>query len=511
YTVTYEQGAATSGTVPLDPSSPYAAGSTVIVLGNAGTLTETGSVFAGWNTAADGSGTNYAPGATFVISANTMLYPVFTVVKPVSYTVTYNHGAATSGSVPLDPSSPYAAGSTVIVLGNTGTLAETGSVFAGWNTAADGSGTSYAPGATFVIGANTVLYPVFTVVKPVTYTVTYDQGAATSGSVPVDVHSPYVAGTTVMVLGNSGNLAEFGYAFAGWNTAANGSGTSYAPGASFIINANIVLYPVFEKPLAITTTFLAGATAGETNYAQTLEGTGGTTPYTWSISAGSLPTGLSLNPSTGLISGTVSVTAQTVTFTVTLSDANGASTTKEFTITVCGSLSITTRFLDSAYPDEHDYAQLLEGTGGTRPYTWSISAGSLPSGLSLNPSTGLISGSVSRSATSETFTVTLSDANGASTTKQFTIEVNNRPYFICPNSGHAYSGHWFYFWAETFGSPGEQWGETGHLPKGVQFDPATGIFYGSPAPGSEGSYDITLSVENPWGSSSLSFTLDISS
>jgi hypothetical protein len=457
---------------------------------------------------ANGSGTSYAPGATFTIEANTVLYPVFTAVTPASYTVTYNRGAATSGTVPVDPKSPYGAGSTVTVLANTGSLAESGYTFAGWNTMANGSGTSYAPGASFTIEANTVLYPVFTPV--VTYTVTYNAGAATSGAVPVDPNSPYVAGSTVTVLANTGTLGEFGYAFAGWNTVANGSGTSYAPGASFTIDANTVLYAQFVKPLAITTTFLAGATADETTYAQTLEGTGGTTPYTWSISAGMLPEGLSLSPSTGLISGSVTVYAVTETFTVTLTDASGASTTKQFTITVCGSLSITTTSLAPAYSGETDYSQLLEGTGGTRPYAWSISAGTLPSGLTLDPATGLISGSIEKSATSETFTVTLTDANGAVTTRQFTITVNNRPYFICPSSGHAVTGHWFYFWAQIFAPPGERYGESGPLPPGVQFDPATGIFYGTPGPDSRGNYDITVTVTNAWGSSSLSFTLDIS-
>ena len=62
------------------------------------------------------------------------------------YTVTYNANGATSGSAPTDASSPYASGSTVTVLGNTGNLTKTGFEFADWNTAADGNGTTYVPG-----------------------------------------------------------------------------------------------------------------------------------------------------------------------------------------------------------------------------------------------------------------------------------------------------------------------------------------------------------------------------
>jgi hypothetical protein len=77
------------------------------------------------------------------------------------------------------------------------------------------------------------------------------------------------------------------------------------------------------------------ATVGETNYSQTLQGTGGTQPYTWSITSGVLPQGLMLNASTGVISGPVGASATSETFTVTLTDHNGTTTSKQFTINVC--------------------------------------------------------------------------------------------------------------------------------------------------------------------------------
>lgn len=79
-------------------------------------------------------------------------------------------------------------------------------------------------------------------IPPVTYTVTYNGNTNTSGTIPVDSSSPYLTGSTVTVLGNSGTLAKTGYTFAGWNTAANGSGTSYSQGGTFTINANTILY-----------------------------------------------------------------------------------------------------------------------------------------------------------------------------------------------------------------------------------------------------------------------------
>ena len=215
--MTYDANGATGGTVPVDVSSPYADNATVTVLGNTGSLVKTGFIFAGWNTAANGSGTNYSATNTFTILANTVLYAQWTA----TYTVTYYPNGATSGSVPVDGSSPYVTGSNVTVLGNTGSLVRTGNTFSNWNTAANGSGTQYAPAAVFAIGANTILYAQWRA------SVTYNGNGNTGGSVPVDGSSPYLNGATVTVLGNTGSLVKTGNTFSNWNTAANGSGTSY--------------------------------------------------------------------------------------------------------------------------------------------------------------------------------------------------------------------------------------------------------------------------------------------
>lgn len=74
-----------------------------------------------------------------------------------------------------------------------------------------------------------------------TFNVTYDGNGATSGIVPEDTND-YEDDDEVTVLGNTGGLIRTGYTFAGWNTAADGSGTGYAPAATFNISANITLY-----------------------------------------------------------------------------------------------------------------------------------------------------------------------------------------------------------------------------------------------------------------------------
>jgi uncharacterized repeat protein (TIGR02543 family) len=156
YTVIYEGNGKTGGDVPTDGSSPYIAGSTVTVLANTGSLVKSGTTFAGWNTQGDGNGITYLQGNTFTINEDTPLYAEW---RP-NYTVTYDPNGSTSGTAP--GVSSYAAGSTVTVLGNPGSLAKSGSTFSGWNALPNGSGTNYSQGNTFTINANTTLHAKWT-------------------------------------------------------------------------------------------------------------------------------------------------------------------------------------------------------------------------------------------------------------------------------------------------------------------------------------------------------------
>jgi type II secretory pathway pseudopilin PulG len=165
------------------------------------------------------------------------------------------------------------------------------------------------------------------------------------------------------------------------------------------------------------------------SYSASLAGTGGVTPYTWSISSGSLPTNLSLNSANGFITGTVTASSGSYPFTVTITGGNGVATSESLSITVVPAPSITTATLPSG-PQSTSYYANLVATGGVTPYTWSISSGSLPSGLSLDPSTGVISGtlpSLPKKTSSETFTftVTLTDASYGTDSQQLSIEVTS--------------------------------------------------------------------------------------
>ncbi|RUT29017.1 hypothetical protein EJP77_16585 [Paenibacillus zeisoli] len=106
-----------------------------------------------------------------------------------------------------------------------------------------------APGTTYYFNVivkdtdgNKSAYTMQSVPTKSVYSITYDRNGATSGSVPTDSNK-YEEGTSLTVLGNSGSLVKPGYTFAGWNTAVDGSGTSYNPDASFQVGtSNITLY-----------------------------------------------------------------------------------------------------------------------------------------------------------------------------------------------------------------------------------------------------------------------------
>ncbi|MDD2539719.1 MAG: putative Ig domain-containing protein [Desulfuromonadaceae bacterium] len=179
--------------------------------------------------------------------------------------------------------------------------------------------------------------------------------------------------------------------------------------------------------LAVTTASLPGATVG-TSYSQALAASGGTTPYTWSISAGNLPAGLSLNTSSGVISGTPTTAATATNFTVMVTDSatSAGTATKVLSITVIASgtpLSITTTSPLAAGMVGTAYGPvILAANGGTGPYTWTVTSGSaLPTGLTLSTA-GVISGTPSASGTT-VVNITVTDANAGMVTKALSISV----------------------------------------------------------------------------------------
>ncbi len=277
YSVTYatqtsSNSATSSGTAPVDSSSPYTSGATVTVLGNTGSLALTGYTFAGWctsNTAANPTsctGMHYNAGTTFVVTANTTLYSQWTAAS--TYSVTYatqtsSNSATSSGTAPVDSSSPYTSGATVTVLGNTGSLALAGYTFAGWCTANTAltptscSGTHYNAGATFVVTSNTTLYSQWNIGPIQSVSTTVDLIFFNNdGSVVTGLES-FQPGFSQSITLNT--ITNPGYTFAGWNTEANGSGTHYADGQSITLTATEFLYAQWTPITCAAGSYLVGS------------------------------------------------------------------------------------------------------------------------------------------------------------------------------------------------------------------------------------------------------------
>lgn len=276
YTVIYDGNGSNRGTAPVDSNSPYESGSNVTVLSNTGNLAKTGCTFGGWNTQADGGGTDFAAGDVFEILTNTVLYAKWIVDDiPTKYDVELIQ--ATGGAATISHTS--AAAGDIVELGISSL--DTGYKFIGWNISPAVtwvSGNESTASASFIMPDEDITVTPEYEYDPsyIYYSVTYDGNNETDGIAPVDGNSPYESGSNVTVLGNIGNLTKTGYAFGGWNTQADGGGTDFAANDVFEIVSNVVLYAkwitndtpiehsvgLMQSPGGIATVSRANATAG---------------------------------------------------------------------------------------------------------------------------------------------------------------------------------------------------------------------------------------------------------
>ncbi|HLH16921.1 MAG TPA: putative Ig domain-containing protein [Bryobacteraceae bacterium] len=260
----------------------------------------------------------------------------------------------------------------------------------------------------------------------------------------------------------------------------------------FQMAPNTVLVVTVGSPtLSITTAALTAGTVGQA-YSMSVSATGGTSPYKWSATG--LPAGLSINASSGVISGTPTAAGPAnVTIKVTDSAINPQSASVTLPLTINGAgLAITTAALTSGTAGQA-YTMTMAATGGIPPYTWSATG--LPSGLSINASTGVITGTPS-GASSGNVTIKVTDSTTptaltASTTLPLTI--NSAGLTITTTSlsagtvGQSYSATL----AATGGVPPYSWSVFG-MPSGLSLNPATGAITGTPTGTSNG--NITVKV-----------------
>ena len=208
--------------------------------------------------------------------------------------------------------------------------------------------------------------------------------------------------------------------------------------ADDIFNFNSSSYEVdfqvhfLSSPLTITTASLSNGTNGSA-YSQTLQASGGTPPYNWTMAAGSAnpPANLSLSPS-GVLSGTVAVGAGTYYFIVEVTDAATGTNDQVYGLTIVNPPLVIT---NTSLPNGNvgaAYGVQLGATGGLPAYTWALALGSanLPPGLTLN-SGGLIAGTPTMNGLFN-FKVQATDANATVTNKVVGILINPKPVLKLP-------------------------------------------------------------------------------
>ena len=196
----------------------------------------------------------------------------------------------------------------------------------------------------------------------------------------------------------------------------NSTGSVTSNAATLTVNA------APGAPLQITTYLLPNAQAS-IPFQATLNASGGVQPYHWSLASGILPSGISLNASTGLISGTTSQGGQ-FDFNVQVSDSTSPSPQTAMKPLALAVLAFALQINPGSLPNGQvgvPFQTTLTGNGGVSPYTWAIT-GTLPTGLSLNSSSGAISGTPTQSGTSS-FTVQLKDSAQQTAQKSFNITV----------------------------------------------------------------------------------------
>ena len=234
----------------------------------------------------------------------------------------------------------------------------------------------------------------------------------------------------------------------------------------------------------------------------------GGTVVSWSVSP-SLPAGISLDSSTGAISGTPTAVSNATTYTVTATNSGG-SATATITILITDAAPSSVTYNPSSFTLTKGTAMTTTTptSSGGAVTSWSISP-SLPAGLALDTSTGELSGTPTAVSSSTTYTVTATNAGG-SDTATVTIEINDvSPYSV------SYSGSPFTLTkgtAMTTATPSASggtvtlWSITPTLPAGLAFSTATGEISGTPTAISS-STTYTVYANNSGGSATATITM----
>lgn len=241
-------------------------------------------------------------------------------------------------------------------------------------------------------------------------------------------------------------------------------------------------------------------------YNQTVTASGGVAPYSYAVTAGSLPSGLSMD-SSGQITGTpTSVTI--ADFDITATDSNGCTSTQSYSITVsCPAITLSPAALPNGTTGVA-YDQSVSAGGGNAPYIYALLSGSLPQGLSLD-SAGHITG-IPTGAGISSFDIQATDANNCTATRNYFITVDCPVISLLPNAlpdgteGNPYDQT---VTAAGGSAPYSFVVSNGALPAGLLMD-SNGHITGTPSAGGTSNFDITA-TDNHGCAATRSYSITI--
>ncbi|MBO9789362.1 putative Ig domain-containing protein [Xanthomonas phaseoli] len=350
------------------------------------------------------------PGYSFVISAGTLpagmtlnaagvLSGTPTASGSFNFTVT-----ATDSGVPTSGSRAY----TLTVAGANVTLPAT-------TLPAGTAGQAYSSAITPATGG----------IAPYSY-------ALIAGALPAGITLNSSSGT---LTGTTTSVGSFNFSVTATDST---SGTPSQGTRGYTLN-------IAAPTIALAPATVPTATRG-TAYSQTLTASGGTAAYTYAITSGALPAGITL-ASNGTLSGTATLEG-TFNFTVQATDANSFTGTQAYSLTVAGpNLVLPASTLPAGTAGQAYAAAIAPATGGTAPYSYAVTAGALPGGVVLDAATGGLSGTPTVSGTF-TFTLTVTDSTpspAAQASRSYALTVNaatlvlRQPTLPAAVRGSAYS------------------------------------------------------------------------